>query len=77
MFHQGPFWGPYKPLSPMRTKLTKAERKTLESLQDRLSTIYRRLEENDVELHYGNGTAASQVSCAIASLECILQENEL
>ena len=43
----------------MRTKLNKAERKTLESLQDRLSTIYRRLEENDVELHYGNGTAAS------------------
>ena len=61
----------------MRAKLTKAERKSLESIQDRLNTIYLRLEENDVELHYGNGTAAVQVSCAIAALECILQENEL
>ena len=54
-----------------------AERKTLESLQDRFSTIYCRLEENDIEFHYENGTAASQVSCAIAALECIIQENEL
>lgn len=61
----------------MRTKLNKAERKSLESIQDRLNTIYLRLEENDVELHYGNGTASVQVSCAIAALECILQENEL
>lgn len=50
---------------------------TLESISERLSKIYSRLEDNDVELHYGNGTAASQVSCALASLDCILQENEL
>lgn len=58
----------------MRTKLTKAEVKTLNSIFDRLCAIYDKLEDNDVELHYGNHTAATQVSCAIASLECILQE---
>ena len=51
----------------MRTKLTKAEVKTLSKLADRL-------EEDDVDLHYGNGTAASQVDCAIAAIESILQE---
>lgn len=59
----------------MRTKLNKQEVKTLESISDRLSKIYWKMEQNDVELHYGNGTAASQISCAIAALECILQEN--
>ena len=38
-------------------------------------TFVTHLEENDVELHYGNGTAATQVSCSLAALECILQEN--
>lgn len=60
----------------MRTKLNKREIQTLESISARLSKIYYQLEENDVELHYGNGTAASQISCALASLDCILQENE-
>lgn len=59
----------------MRQKLNKQEVKTLESLYRRLCAIYDHLEENDVELHYGNGTAATQVSCSLASLECILQEN--
>ena len=59
----------------MRTKLNKQEVKTLESISDRLSKIYWEMEQNDVVLHYGNGTAASQISCAIAALECILQEN--
>ena len=59
----------------MRQKLNKQEVKTLESLYGRLCAIYDHLEENDVELHYGNGTAATQVSCSLAALECILQEN--
>lgn len=61
----------------MRTKLTKAEIKTLESIYWRIDKVYKKMEENDVELHYGNGTAATQLSCALASLDCILQENDL
>lgn len=61
----------------MRQKLTKAERRSLESIQERLSKMYWKMEDNDVELHYGNGTVATQISCAIASLECILQEENL
>lgn len=59
----------------MRTKLNKQEIKSLESIYRRLCSMYYHLEENDVELHYGNGTASVQVSCALAALECILQEN--
>ena len=59
----------------MRQKLNKQEVKTLESLYRRLCAVYDHLEENDVELRYGNGTAASQVNCSLAALECILQEN--
>ena len=59
----------------MRPKLNKQEIKTLESIHRRLCSMYYHLEENDVELHYGNGTASTQVDCAIAALECILQEN--
>lgn len=59
----------------MRQKLNKQEIKTLESIYKRLCSMYDHLEENDVELHYGNGTASTQVDCAIAALECILQEN--
>lgn len=60
----------------MREKLNKQEIKTLESIHRRLCSMYYHLEENDVELHYGNGTASVQVDCAIAALECILQEND-
>lgn len=60
----------------MRQKLNKSEIKTLESIHRRLCTIYYHFEENDCELHYGNGTASTQVDCAIAALECILQENQ-
>ena len=59
----------------MRPKLNKQEIKSLESIHRRLCSMYYHLEENDVELHYGNGTAATQVSCSLAALECILQEN--
>ena len=59
----------------MRQKLNKQEIKSLESIHQRLCKMFYHLEENDVELHYGNGTASTQVDCAIAALECILQEN--
>lgn len=59
----------------MRAKLTKQEIKSLESIRQRLCKMFYHLEENDVELHYGNGTASTQVSCSLAALECILQEN--
>ena len=58
----------------MRAKLNKQEVKTLESLYRRLCAIYDHLEENDVELHYGNGSVESQLNCAAAALETILQE---
>lgn len=61
----------------MRTKLNKQEIKSLESVYRKLCWIFYKLEENDVELHYGNGTASTQVDCAIAAIECILQENDL
>lgn len=60
----------------MRQKLNKREISTLESIYRRLCKFYDHLEEDDCELHYGNGTAATQINCALASLECILQENE-
>ena len=59
----------------MRAKLNKQEIKSLEYIHQRLCKMFYHLEENDVELHYGNGTASTQVDCAIAALECILQEN--
>ena len=58
----------------MRAKLNKQEVKALEAMMGRLCRIYDKLEENDSELHYGNGTVATQVNCAIAALETILQE---
>lgn len=58
----------------MRQKLTKQEIRTLKSIESRLSRIADKMEENDCELHYGNGTCASQLNCSIAALETILQE---
>ena len=59
----------------MRQRLTKAEIQAIVSLDNRIRKMAEKMEENDVELHYGNGTAATQVSCSLAALECILQEN--
>ena len=58
----------------MRPKLSKAEIKSIESIQNRLEKVCEKLELNDVELQFGNGTAAGCVGCAIAALESILQE---
>lgn len=58
----------------MRKRLNKREVERLAAIQDKLSKIWNELEENDVMLSCGNGKASEQVSCAVASLECILQE---
>lgn len=58
----------------MKKKLTKKDVQDLDRLQGRIEKLWLRFEENDLELHYGNGTASSQLSCACASIECILQE---
>jgi DNA-binding protein YbaB len=59
----------------MRQKLTKQEIRAVQSLDDRIRRMAEKMEENDVELHYGNGSVESQLNCAAAALECILQEN--
>lgn len=59
----------------MKQKLTKKDVADLERLQAHINRIWDRFEENDLELHYGNGTASSQMSCAYAAIETILQEH--
>ena len=58
----------------MRTKLTKAEIHAIDSIEERLCKMAKKMEEKDIELHYGNGTVSAQLYCAIAALETILQE---
>lgn len=58
----------------MRKKLNKKEIQTLVGISLKLNKLQKDIEENDVELQYGNGTASEQISCASAALECILQE---
>lgn len=58
----------------MRKRLTKAEIKAISSLDDRIRRMAAKMEENDVELHYGNGSVEVQLNCAAAALETILQE---
>lgn len=60
----------------MRTKLNKREIATIIKLQERIEKMARSLEDdNDIVLHHGNGTASDQLNCAMASLECIIQEH--
>ena len=61
-------------LYAMRTRLTKQETQTLRSIEARLNRLADKMVENDCELHYGNGSVASQLNCSIAALETILQE---
>ena len=58
----------------MRQKLTRAEIQAIVSLDNRIRKMAEKMEENDVELHYGNGSVESQLNCAAAALETILQE---
>ncbi len=60
----------------MRQKLTKAEVKKIASLAEKVNKLYIHYyeEENDVELNYGNVSVSEQLGCAVAGLDCILQE---
>jgi hypothetical protein len=58
----------------MRQRLTKQEIRTLKSIESRLCRMADKMDENDCELHYGNGSVASQLNCSIAAIETILQE---
>jgi len=58
----------------MRQKLTKQEIQAIVSLDNRIRKMAEKMEENDVVLHYGNGSVESQLNCAAAALETILQE---
>lgn len=58
----------------MRQKLNKREIAAIISLDNKIRKMAEQMEENDVELHYGNGTVESQLNCAAAALETILQE---
>lgn len=61
----------------MRKALSKREIRKLISLADKLEDMRYALERNDVTLHFGNGLSSEQVSCAVGSLDCILQEYDL
>ena len=58
----------------MRQRLTKGEIRAIVTLDNRIRKLAEKMEENDVELHYGNGSVESQLNCAAAALETILQE---
>ena len=58
----------------MRTRLNKQEIRAIESLDNRIRRMAAKMEKNDVELHYGNGSVETQLNCAAAALETILQE---
>lgn len=62
----------------MKTRLNKKELATLIKLSDKLWEIRNRFSEEDgtdIELQVeGNGTVGSNLSCAVASIDTILQE---
>lgn len=58
----------------MRARLSKQEVHSIESLSKRISFLMDRFENNDVLLDFGNESVYTQLSCASAALECILQE---
>ena len=59
-----------------RKKLNKKEVETLRRLSNKVYRLYLEYCETDkdVALNYGNGSVGSQLGCAIASLDSILQE---
>ena len=60
----------------MKIKLTKRQLRELESIAERLSKIAAKYaDEKDVALRIdGNGTVSSNLDCARASIDTILQE---
>lgn len=59
----------------MKTRLNKAEVEQIQRLADRLWKIRNKYQDNDIELQVeGNGTVRSNLDCAVAYLDTILQE---
>lgn len=59
-----------------KQKLSECELLCISRLQSNLQGLQDYFEDSDKDfsLGHGNGTCVGQLSCAIASLECILQE---
>lgn len=59
-----------------RTRLNKRELQQLESVYEKLCTIEKKFQdENDIPCQIEeNGSVASNLSCALAALDTILQE---
>ena len=62
----------------MRKRPNRRQLERIGRLQDMINKLQQAFDEeetgHDVQLHYGNGTVYEQLSCASASLDCILQE---
>lgn len=62
----------------MRRRPNKRQLERLGRLADMIDKLQQEFYEkdtgHDVQLHYGNGTVFEQLSCAAASIDCILQE---
>lgn len=62
----------------MRKRPNKRQLERIGRLADIICELRKEFDEentgHDVQLHYGNGTVSEQLSCAAASLDCILQE---
>lgn len=52
--------------------------KRIRCIADKLTVLLREIEETkyDRSLNYGNGLESEQLSCAVAALDCILQETD-
>jgi hypothetical protein len=61
----------------MRKKLNQKEVAKIQRYADKLTELWREIEDNDVELQIReNGNVSDQLSCAVAALDTILQEYE-
>ena len=61
----------------MRKKLNQKEVAKIQRYADKLTELWREIEDNDFELQIReNGKVTDQLSCAVAALYTILQEYE-
>lgn len=69
---------PHQTESDMKTRLNKKELATLISLSEKLWAMRKKFDEEngtDIELQVeGNGTVGSNLDCAVAAIDTILQE---
>ena len=62
----------------MKARLNKRELNAIDRIADRLCELRDKFDEEkngkNVALNYGNGSVYDQIGCALAALDCILQE---